>query len=92
MCAQFKSRSGGKGFPLSYPCCVLNVMVAKHNTNEQYAELLDTASKTYATSSRMSIEFEVDGPYKVLPARPFQFALLCACVFALSCQLMRSWQ
>ena len=65
--SQFKSRSGGKGFPLSYPCCVLNVMVAKHNTNEQYAELVDPAAKTYATSSRMSIEFEVDGPYRVRP-------------------------
>ena len=44
-CAQFKSRGGGKGFPVSYPCVVLNVMVAKHNTNEQYAELVDGGRK-----------------------------------------------
>jgi DNA polymerase epsilon subunit 1 len=62
---QFRSRAGGKGFPISYPCVVLNVMVAAHNTNAQYAQLVNTAAKTYATSSRMSIEFEVDGPYKV---------------------------
>ena len=68
-CAQFKSRGGGKGFPVSYPCVVLNVMVAQHNTNEQYAELVDGAAKTYATSSRMSIEFEVDGPYRVRRSR-----------------------
>lgn len=30
----------GKEFKLSYPCCVLNVMVAEHNTNEQYQELV----------------------------------------------------
>ena len=62
-CAQFKSRKG-KDLRISYPCVVLNVMVAKHNTNDQYQTLVDTASKRYETSSRMSIEFEVDGPYK----------------------------
>ncbi len=61
---QFKSR-GGKDLRISYPCVVLNVMVAKHNTNEQYQTLVDAAAKRYETSSRMSIEFEVDGPYKV---------------------------
>lgn len=40
-------------------------MVAKHQTNPQYTTLTDAAAKTYATSSEMSIEFEVDGPYKV---------------------------
>jgi DNA polymerase epsilon subunit 1 len=44
---------------------MLNVMVADHNTNDQYATLTDPAAKTYVTSSEMSIEFEVDGPYKV---------------------------
>ena len=44
---------------------MLNVMVAKHNTNDQYQDLVDPISKTYKTSSQMSIEFEVDGPYKV---------------------------
>lgn len=30
----------GKTFGLSYPCIMLNVMVAEHNTNEQYATLV----------------------------------------------------
>lgn len=60
---QFKSRRG-KDLRISYPCVVLNVMVAQHNTNDQYQTLLDGPSKSYETSSRMSIEFEVDGPYK----------------------------
>ena len=50
---------------MSYPCVVLNVMVAQHNTNDQYQTLVDPAAKRYETSSEMSIEFEVDGPYKV---------------------------
>jgi DNA polymerase epsilon subunit 1 len=62
-CAQLKSRTG-KELRISYPCVVLNVMVAKHNTNNQYQTLVDPSSKRYETSSRMSIEFEVDGPYK----------------------------
>ncbi len=60
---QFKSRKG-KDLRVSYPCVVLNVMVAKHNTNDQYQTLVDGQTKRYETSSRMSIEFEVDGPYK----------------------------
>ena len=63
---QFKSRKG-KDLRVSYPCVVLNVMVAKHNTNDQYQTLVDTQTKRYETSSRMSIEFEVDGPYKAGP-------------------------
>jgi DNA polymerase epsilon subunit 1 len=44
---------------------MLNVMVADHNTNSQYATLVDPVTKRYVTSNEMSIEFEVDGPYKV---------------------------
>ena len=44
---------------------MLNVMVAETNTNDQYQDLVDPIRKTYKTSSQMSIEFEVDGPYKV---------------------------
>ena len=60
----------GKKVTISYPCAVLNVMVARHNTNDQYADLIDADAKTYATSSQMTIEFEVDGPYRamILPA------------------------
>ncbi|KAK9824549.1 hypothetical protein WJX72_011249 [[Myrmecia] bisecta] len=66
---KFKSRMG-KDVKVSYPCIMLNVMVAEHNTNDQYQDLVDPKTKTYATSSQMSIEFEVDGPYKamILPA------------------------
>ncbi len=56
---------GGKELKVSYPCVVLNVMVAEHNTNDQYQTLVDAGAKRYETSSEMSIEFEVDGPYKV---------------------------
>jgi hypothetical protein len=65
--AQLASRAG-KDLRISYPCVMLNVMVAQHCTNEQYADLVDAASHTYATSSQMSIEFEVDGPYRVRAA------------------------
>ena len=44
---------------------MLNVMVAEKNTNDQYATLVDPVTHRYETSSEMSIEFEVDGPYKV---------------------------
>ena len=62
---QVRSLSKGKGVKLSYPCVMLNVIVAKHYTNDQYQELVDPVNKVYKTSSQMSIEFEVDGPYKV---------------------------
>lgn len=61
---QFVNKNG-KAHKVSYPCVVLNVMVADHNTNEQYQTLVDPLSKRYEVSSEMSIEFEVDGPYKV---------------------------
>ena len=49
---------------------MLNVMVAEHCTNEQFATLTDADRRAYTTSSEMTIEFEVDGPYlaMVLPA------------------------
>lgn len=61
---QFSTVSG-KAVTVSYPCVMLNTMVARHNTNDQYATLVDPAAKRYEVSSRMTIEFEVDGPYKV---------------------------
>lgn len=67
---QFLNKANGKTFKLSYPCAMLNVMVAEHNTNDQFATLVDPARRRYETSSEMTIEFEVDGPYlaMVLPA------------------------
>lgn len=60
----------GKELKLSYPCVMLNVLVAENNTNDQYQTLVDPEKKIYETSKEMSIEFEVDGPYKamILPA------------------------
>lgn len=34
---QFKNATTGKVFKMSYPCAMLNVMVAEHNTNDQFA-------------------------------------------------------
>ena len=31
---------GGKELKVSYPCVMLNVMVAEHNTNDQYQTLV----------------------------------------------------
>ena len=64
---QFQTKQG-KDLKISYPCVMLNVMVAENNTNDQYATLVDPATRQYNTSSEMSIEFEVDGPYKVTAA------------------------
>jgi DNA polymerase elongation subunit (family B) len=66
----------GKDHKFSYPGLVLNVMCADHNTNPQYLTLVEEegeaegGAKVYKTSSEMTIEFEVDGPYKamILPA------------------------
>ena len=61
---------GGDKVVFSYPCIVLNRMVAVHNTNDQYATLVDKVTRKYETSKEMSIAFEVDGPYRamILPA------------------------
>ncbi|KAJ4832189.1 DNA polymerase epsilon catalytic subunit A [Turnera subulata] len=66
----FKTKDLKKKLTISYPCVMLNVDVARNNTNDQYQTLIDPVSKTYATHSECSIEFEVDGPYKamILPA------------------------
>lgn len=66
---KFKNRNG-KECKISYPCSMLNVMVAEHNTNDQYLTLKNPGTREYETSSEMCIEFEVDGPYKamILPA------------------------
>lgn len=57
---------------------MLNVMVAQHNTNDQYQTLVDPVRHTYETSSQMSIEFEVDGPYKVSTEMPLNCHKLSA--------------
>ncbi|WVZ75286.1 hypothetical protein U9M48_023358, partial [Paspalum notatum var. saurae] len=65
----FKTKVGKK-LTISYPCVMLNVDVARNNTNDQYQTLTDPVNKIYTIHSECSIEFEVDGPYKamILPA------------------------
>ncbi|KAJ7947960.1 DNA polymerase epsilon catalytic subunit [Quillaja saponaria] len=66
----FKTKDLKKKLTISYPCVMLNVDVARNNTNDQYQTLTDPIRKNYTTHSECSIEFEVDGPYKamILPA------------------------
>ncbi|XP_021832845.1 DNA polymerase epsilon catalytic subunit A-like isoform X1 [Prunus avium] len=66
----FKTKDLKKKLTISYPCVMLNVDVARNNTNDQYQTLTDPIGNTYTTHSECSIEFEVDGPYKamILPA------------------------
>ncbi|WCJ41776.1 DNA polymerase epsilon catalytic subunit A [Euphorbia peplus] len=66
----FKTKDLKKKLTISYPCVMLNVDVARNNTNEQYQTLVDPVNKTYTSHSECSIEFEVDGPYKamIIPA------------------------
>ncbi|KAF0934637.1 hypothetical protein E2562_026131 [Oryza meyeriana var. granulata] len=70
--------SAGKKLTISYPCVMLNVDVARNNTNDQYQTLNDPVNKLYTTHSECSIEFEVDGPYKamILPASKEEGVLL----------------
>ena len=57
-------------FQFSYMCEVLNHMVNREFTNDQYQDLVDPVSKRYEIKSENSIFFEVDGPYRamVMPA------------------------
>ena len=79
---QFQTRQG-KDLKISYPCVMLNVMVAENNTNDQYATLVDPATRQYKTSSEMSIEFEVDGPYRVICCVQLPALLLLAFVWCM---------
>ncbi|KAH7542023.1 hypothetical protein FEM48_Zijuj02G0029500 [Ziziphus jujuba var. spinosa] len=74
----FKTIDLKKKLTISYPCVMLNVDVARNNTNDQYQTLSDPIRKTYTTHSECSIEFEVDGPYKamILPASKEEGVLL----------------
>jgi len=62
--------AGGKKYPISYPCVMLNHLVHDKFTNHQYQDLVDASTLQYETHSENSIFFEVDGPYRamILPA------------------------
>ena len=71
----FEPNSDGSGnmkkkLKVSYPCVVLNRMTDLQTRNDQYQTLVDPEKQIYKQSSEMSIEFEVDGPYRamILPA------------------------
>ncbi|CAH1412163.1 unnamed protein product [Lactuca virosa] len=61
-----KFKYSKKKFTISYACVILNVDVARNNTNDQYQTLEDPINRTYITHIECSIEFEVDGPYKAM--------------------------
>ncbi|WLF78893.1 DNA polymerase epsilon catalytic subunit [Lodderomyces elongisporus] len=56
----------GKKILLEYPCSMLNYLVHKDFTNDQYQTLVDPETFKYETRSDNSIFFEVDGPYKAM--------------------------
>ncbi|CAK9437319.1 uncharacterized protein LODBEIA_P16970 [Lodderomyces beijingensis] len=56
----------GKKILLEYPCSMLNYLVHKDFTNDQYQDLVDPDTFKYKTRSDNSIFFEVDGPYKAM--------------------------
>ncbi|PLW15756.1 hypothetical protein PCANC_13456 [Puccinia coronata f. sp. avenae] len=69
--------ASGKTHAISYPCSVLNHLVYKKFTNDQYHEL-DPKTKTYKVRSENSIFFELDGPYRamILPSSKEEDKLL----------------
>ncbi|BGP19454.1 hypothetical protein JCM10213_006274 [Rhodosporidiobolus nylandii] len=72
---KFKLKGGGK-FGLSYPCTMLNHIVHKDFTNEQYHE--SNQDGTHTVRSENSIFFELDGPYRamILPSSKEEDKLL----------------
>ncbi|KAK4703165.1 DNA polymerase epsilon subunit 1, partial [Phenoliferia sp. Uapishka_3] len=69
---------GGKKYGISYPCTMLNHLVYKDFTNDQYHELVDPARGTYEVRKENSIFFELDGPYRamILPSSKEEDKLL----------------
>ncbi|GAA5995500.1 DNA polymerase epsilon catalytic subunit [Rhodotorula paludigena] len=71
----FKLKNGGK-FPLSYPCTMLNHIVHKDFTNDQYHE--EGPDGRAIVREENSIFFELDGPYRamILPSSKEEDKLL----------------
>ncbi|GAA5902780.1 hypothetical protein JCM6882_004064 [Rhodosporidiobolus microsporus] len=72
---KFQLKNGGK-FGLSYPCTMLNHIVHKDFTNEQYHEA--NADGSHTVRAENSIFFELDGPYRamILPSSKEEDKLL----------------
>ncbi|KAK4057447.1 DNA polymerase epsilon catalytic subunit [Microbotryomycetes sp. JL221] len=73
----FKLKNGKK-FGMSYPCTMLNYLVHKDFTNDQYHELTDPLRGKYEVRKENSIFFELDGPYRamILPSSKEEDKLL----------------
>ncbi|KAM0786880.1 hypothetical protein ACM66B_002305 [Microbotryomycetes sp. NB124-2] len=73
----FKLKNGKK-FGMSYPCTMLNYLVHKDFTNDQYHELVDPVRGKYDVRKENSIFFELDGPYRamILPSSKEEDKLL----------------
>ena len=74
---KFKLKSG-KTYGISYPCTMLNHLVYRDFTNDQYHELVDKDRGTYEVRKENSIFFELDGPYRamILPSSKEEDKLL----------------
>lgn len=72
----FKLRDGKK-YGISYPCTMLNHLVYKDFTNDQYHEM-DKERGSYEVRKENSIFFELDGPYRamILPSSKEEDKLL----------------
>ncbi|SPQ99410.1 unnamed protein product (mitochondrion) [Plasmodiophora brassicae] len=75
---KFLDKGQEKSFEMTYPCTILNRIVHRIFTNDQYLTLEDQESHTYRRSTKNDIFFEVDGPYKamVIPAAPEEGKML----------------
>ncbi|QPG73937.1 hypothetical protein FOA43_001252 [Brettanomyces nanus] len=61
----FKLKNG-KVTSTTYPCSMLNYIVHKRFTNDQYQTMVDPTKKKYETHSENTIFFEADGPYRAM--------------------------
>lgn len=60
----------GKKFTISYPCVVLNRMVAVHNTNDQYQTLADPATRKRAPAAPHPPDLTARAPTHPKPTVP----------------------
>ncbi|XP_056697910.1 DNA polymerase epsilon catalytic subunit A-like [Spinacia oleracea] len=54
----FKTKDSKRKLTISYPCVMLNVDVARTNTNDQYQTLKDPVNRTYATHSEAQLSLK----------------------------------
>lgn len=66
----FVLKTETKSFKFSYSCALLNLILERNYSNDQYLTLENPETLTYSKRRENTIFFEVDGPYKamILPA------------------------